>query len=110
MAANDLQVEVVAALAPRQWQAYPLTVEAGTTVAQALQRSGALATIPTQDIDALTVAVWGRKAELAQVLREADRVELLRPLRVDPKLARRLRFTQQGSKTAGLFARRKPSA
>jgi len=35
---------------------------------------------------------------------------LWRPLRVDPKLARRERFGQQGARAAGLFARRRPGA
>jgi putative ubiquitin-RnfH superfamily antitoxin RatB of RatAB toxin-antitoxin module len=53
------------------------------------------------------VGVWGRKAELEQVLRNHDRVELYRPLRVDPKVARRERFARQGVRTTGLFAKRR---
>jgi putative ubiquitin-RnfH superfamily antitoxin RatB of RatAB toxin-antitoxin module len=54
--------------------------------------------------------VWGRKAPPGQLLRDRDRVEIWRPLRVDPKLARRERFGQQGARTAGLFAKRRPGA
>lgn len=36
--------------------------------------------------------IWGRKQALHTLLREQDRVELYRPLRVDPKEARRLRY------------------
>jgi putative ubiquitin-RnfH superfamily antitoxin RatB of RatAB toxin-antitoxin module len=60
--------------------------------------------------DTLTLAVWGRKASPEQRLREGDRVEWLRPLKVDPKLARRERFQQQGARSAGLFARRRAGA
>jgi putative ubiquitin-RnfH superfamily antitoxin RatB of RatAB toxin-antitoxin module len=65
--------------------------------------------LPDRD-DTMTLAVWGRKAPSDQVLREADRVEWLRPLRVDPKLARRERFQQQGARNSGLFARRRAGA
>lgn len=58
----------------------------------------------------LTLAVWGRKAEPDQHLREGDRLEWIRPLRVDPKLARRERFQKQGARTTGLFARRRAGA
>jgi hypothetical protein len=52
-------------------------------------------------------ACGGRKAGLEDVLRYRDRVEIYRPLQVDPKLARRERFRKQGVRAAGLFARRK---
>lgn len=54
------------------------------------------------------VGVWGRRTDLSQALREADRVELYRPLTVDPKVARRERFRKQGARTTGLFAKRRP--
>ena len=47
---------------------------------------------------------------MGRVLREGDRVEVLRELRVDPKVARRERFNQQGARSTGLFARRRPGA
>jgi putative ubiquitin-RnfH superfamily antitoxin RatB of RatAB toxin-antitoxin module len=47
---------------------------------------------------------------MSQALKEDDRIEWLRGLRVDPKVARRERFEKQGSRAAGLFARRKPGA
>lgn len=48
--------------------------------------------------------VWGRKAVRAQALSHGDRIELYRPLQVDPKTARRKRFSRQGVRNAGLFA------
>jgi putative ubiquitin-RnfH superfamily antitoxin RatB of RatAB toxin-antitoxin module len=44
-------------------------------------------------------AVWGRVVEPATVLHDLDRVELLRPLQVDPKEARRLRYRSQAERT-----------
>ena len=37
------------------------------------------------------VGVWGRLRSPEHILREGDRIELYRPLQVDPKDARRLR-------------------
>ena len=51
--------------------------------------------------------IWGRKAEWTSALRSGDRVELYRPLKVDPKVARRQRFKRQGKGRTGLFANRK---
>jgi sulfur carrier protein len=39
-----------------------------------------------------------------------ERIEFYRPLRVDPKVARRERFARQGAKSAGLFAKKRPGA
>ncbi len=59
---------------------------------------------------ALHYAVRGVKATAQQVLHDLDRLELCRPLRVDPKVARRERFAKQGARTSGLFATRRPGA
>ena len=50
------------------------------------------------------------KVPLAYMLRADDRVEVYRPLQVDPKVARRERFVRQGAKSAGLFTKRRPGA
>ena len=88
-----------------------LPFEAHTTVAQALQHlstvSAEFANSASQDWQ---TAVWGRPVALYHVLKEGDRLEILRPLRVDPKMARRERFQRQGAKTAGLFAKRRAGA
>ena len=64
----------------------------------------------------LTVAVqqncgvWGRTQALDYRLQDGDRAELYQPLKVDPKVARRERFAQQGARGAGLFAKRRPNS
>ena len=45
-----------------------------------------------------------------QLLHDGDRLELYRPLTVDPKVARRERFARQGARTTGLFARQRPGS
>lgn len=110
MAAESLHVTVACSPAAREAWEVELTLPAGSTVRQALQASGIFERFPALDPGLAGVGVWGRKATPQQTLRDADRVEVYRPLRVDPKVARRERFNRQGSKTAGLFAKRRPGA
>jgi len=55
-------------------------------------------------------SVWSRPVALTHVLRDLDRIEILRPIKVDPKVARRERFKKQGTKGAGLFAKQRPGS
>jgi putative ubiquitin-RnfH superfamily antitoxin RatB of RatAB toxin-antitoxin module len=87
-----------------------LTLPQGATVADALQRSGMGEILANDSTHADGLGVWGRKAQPTQVLSEGDRVEIYRPLRVDPKVARRERFQKQGARSAGLFAKRRDNA
>jgi putative ubiquitin-RnfH superfamily antitoxin RatB of RatAB toxin-antitoxin module len=68
-----------------------LTLPPGATVADAVEASGLQARHPKVDLNALPVGLWGALCERSQLLRDRDRVELYRPLRVDPKEARRQR-------------------
>lgn len=102
-----IPISVVACLGPRQVREWELQLPEGATVAQALQACG-LAPVPADGSGVL--GVWGRRCDASHPLRPGDRVELYRPLRVDPKVARRERFKGQGARTAGLFARRRPGA
>jgi len=43
-------------------------------------------------------------------LKEGDRLEIYRPLLVDPQFARKQRFKRQGKGRTGLFARRRVGA
>ena len=98
---------------PREVQQLSLRLAAGSTVRDALQASAAQPQgqpMMNAAVAQRHIGVWGRPATLNQVLRDQDRVELYRPLTVDPKVARRQRFKQQGRRAAGLFARRKPGA
>lgn len=56
-------------------------------------------------VDDYHLGIWGKKTTLKHVLKEGDRLELYRPLKVDPKVARRERFRHQGARTTGLFAK-----
>ena len=64
----------------------------GATLVEALQASGVLERHPGIELATAKVGVWGKLAALDTPLRDGDRVELYRPLMVDPKEARRLRY------------------
>lgn len=107
-----MPIEITVAFSPsaRVVHEIPLRLPLGATVAQALEQSGLQKLFPELDWQLVGVGIWGRKAATNQVLRENDRVEIYRPLRVDPKVARRERFAKQGARTTGLFARQRPGA
>lgn len=105
-----LSVTVVYAPAARELRECVLEMDAGCTAGLAVQRSGLLQDVPHTVVDALMLGVWGRKVSGNHILQQGDRVELYRPLLVDPKVARRERFAKQGAKSAGLFAKRRAGA
>ncbi len=103
-------VLVVWSQGPRQWLQHAVPWHPGLAVGQAI----AACPWPSEQAQALRddlshgrlrAAVWNRLARPDQVLNPGDRVELLRGLRVDPKVARRERFSAQGTRAAGLFGR-----
>ncbi len=100
-------VTLVMSLMPRTTQELQLIVEEGATARQALLASGLLGTFTEAQLQGLELAIWGRKTLGTQLLRPNDRLELVRPLQVDPKVARRERFAHQGAKKAGLFKTRR---
>lgn len=91
--------------AARRVLQWPVSVAAGGVVLDALRASGLPGAAPELDLAGACAAIWGRRVSLQERLREGDRVEVLRALRVDPKVARRERFRAQGARGAGLFAR-----
>lgn len=96
-----LCVEVVFSREAGQTQEWTLRLPPGARLQDALRAVGL-------EGSACATGVWGRRAERDQLLREGDRVELYRPLLVDPKVARRERFARQGARGAGLFSRQRP--
>ena len=66
-------------------------VHDGSTVLECVEHSGLLDLVPALRDARLGFAVFGRRVEPTDVLSEGDRIEVLRPLEIDPKEARRLR-------------------
>lgn len=106
----SIHVTVVYSPVSRDVREIALRLAPSSTVLQAIQASGLLELFPSIDQQTAVVGVWGRKAGLNQTLRENDRIEIYRPLTVDPKVARRERFAKQGARTTGLFAKKRAGA
>ena len=85
-----MEVEVVFAL-PEQQFLDTVTVPYDSTVADAIRQSGVERRFPGVDFDALQAGIWGKPVEREKKLRNGDRVELYRPLEMDPREARRLK-------------------
>jgi hypothetical protein len=101
--AASLNIEVAVGVAPRQIQRVQLTLPAGSTVRQALDAAQVWVMAETLSLSTIeagewSVGVWGRRERLGHVLRDLDRVELVRQLNVDPKEARRVRYRAHGEK------------
>ena len=83
-----IAIEVVYALPTRQ-SIVKLNVPAGTSAQTAVELSGLPRRFPEITSRPLHYAIFGRVVEGAQALVEGDRVEILRPLLIDPKENRR---------------------
>ena len=96
-AAAAPHLTVTVALSPRAGEVVEvmLHLRAGATVADAVRESGLTQRYPSLDVAAMPVGVWGRFCARETALRDRDRVELYRPLQVDPKEARRARQRTQ---------------
>ncbi|MBB1471933.1 RnfH family protein [Luteimonas sp. MC1782] len=83
-----MRVEVVLAF-PRTHHSVQVELRDGARVADAIAACG----LPLQAVAGY--AVFGERVTATTALRDGDRVELLRPLQVDPKDARRLRAARR---------------
>jgi putative ubiquitin-RnfH superfamily antitoxin RatB of RatAB toxin-antitoxin module len=90
---ESIRVRVVYALAQRQ-EVIDLVVPAHTTVLQAVEKSGLISRFPQIESQPLKCAIFGRLVPDSQSLADGDRVEILRPLLVDPKESRRQAATK----------------
>lgn len=88
--ARSIGVGVVYALPERAWTV-KLELPDGATVGDAVARSGLECLLAERDMTQISFAIFGQPASERTLLRDGDRVELLRPLQADPKAARRRR-------------------
>jgi putative ubiquitin-RnfH superfamily antitoxin RatB of RatAB toxin-antitoxin module len=102
VARDEIAVEVAYAERDRQ-TVLAIVVPRGTTASLAVELSGIRAAHPGIAADA-PLGVHGRIVAAGQVLQDGDRVELYRPLPVDPKETRR-RLAREG-RTMGTRAKR----
>ena len=81
---GQIRVEVIQAW-PGRHEASRVDLPEGATIAEAIEAAG------LTPADHVGVAVHGEIAASDRPLHDGDRVELLRPLMIDPKEARRRR-------------------
>jgi len=94
-----ITVEVVFAVAEKQ-EMVSVTLPSGATVAEAIARSSVADSFPQHDLRILSVGIWGREVTRDHVLTDGDRVEIYRPLSMNPREARR-RFALVGQTMTG---------
>lgn len=94
-------VEVIYCPGPGRADRCTVELAPGATVGQALQASGLLERHPEIDRLDPDLGVWGRRRAAGDVLREGDRVEVYRPLAMDPKQARHQRQRSQRAARQG---------
>ena len=88
------------AIALAEWQGeFSLAIEEGATVAQVLQAARAELQRKGVSVEEnfwmhAPVGIFGERCERDRIVREGDRIEIYRPLAVDPKAARRDRARQ----------------
>ena len=90
-----MKVLVAAAVASRQ-EVIELELPEGSTVADALERSRLIDRFP--ELAQAETGLWGRIVSPSTLLREADRVELYRPVSADAKAMRRERAALRASR------------
>lgn len=105
-----MKITLIYSPAPRQVREWALDLAPGTTLSQALRISGIYEIFTELTPENMAAGIWGKRAGPNKVLQENNRIEIYRGLRVDPKVARRERFAQQGAKGTGLFAASRPGA
>lgn len=93
-----MQIEVIHCPGPGAVQQVMLQLPVGSTVHEALQRSGLLTETTGLPADPPALGIWGKRCGLGDTLRDRDRVEIYRPLQVDPKEARRQRHKSHRAK------------
>jgi putative ubiquitin-RnfH superfamily antitoxin RatB of RatAB toxin-antitoxin module len=93
--AASMRVEVVYSPAPGVVECIDMEFEEGARVELALQQSGLLERHGLALGGGLAVGIWGKRCSIGDALHDGDRVEMYRPLKVDPKEARRRRDRKQ---------------
>jgi putative ubiquitin-RnfH superfamily antitoxin RatB of RatAB toxin-antitoxin module len=83
-----MAVTVVFAPASAREEVLRVDVDPGATLAQVVASSGLAARYPAIDFPQAKLGVWGKTAPPNTLAAAGDRIEIYRPLVVDPKVAR----------------------
>ncbi|TVO62310.1 RnfH family protein [Spiribacter vilamensis] len=95
-----ITVEVAYAL-PSDQRLISLDLPSGATAREAIQQSGLLAEFPGLDPAESGIGIFSQPVDLDTALNDGDRVEIYRPLQIDPKAQRRARARTQRESRQG---------
>ena len=94
---KQIQVEVVYASKTAQFS-QKLMVSVQANVAMAIKASDLLRQFPELSLEQLIVGIYAKKCALEEPLFDGDRIEVYRPLEIDPMTARRNRAANRSKK------------
>ena len=92
---RNIDIEIVYAL-PEKQAVQRMNLPEGATAEQAVKLSGILLQFPEIDLLQNKLGIYGKLVKPTAVLRDRDRVEIYRALKVDPKESRRRRAKSSG--------------
>lgn len=87
---DDINIEVAFGT-PTKQELLKLIVPARTTVADAIELAGIASRFAGENFPQMQAGIWGKPVDRRHRLENGDRLELYRPLAIDPMDARRLR-------------------
>jgi len=95
---KTLALEVAYGTAEKQWL-LQVCMPVGATVLEAIEASGLYEKVPSLRAEPLVLGVFGQRLKRHEeyTLKQGDRIEVYRPLMIDPKQARRERAKQKRS-------------
>ncbi len=91
MASAERVQATVVYLSPQRRITLPVDVAQGSSLQEAVVASGLLQQAPELAGQPLDLGVFNRLREASEPVRDGDRIEVYRPLAIDPKEARRVR-------------------
>ena len=94
MMPDEILVEIAYAL-PEEQVIISVKVPSKSDVKQAIEKSGIQKKFPSIDLSKNKVGIFGKKTTLDHVLKNRDRIEIYRPLILDPKEMRRKRAAKK---------------
>jgi len=94
MMPNEILIEIAYAL-PEEQVIISIKVPTIFNVQQAIEKSGIQKKFPSIDLSKNKLGIFGKKTTLDQPLNDRDRIEIYRPLILDPKEMRRKRAAKK---------------
>lgn len=94
---STINIEIIYAL-PEQQNIITTKLPQGSTVLEAITKSKILLQHPHLNLDSLKVGIFSHVCKLTEQLDDGDRIEIYRPLIIDPKEARRDRAINKKAK------------